>query len=559
MVKRVPYIEVEDSQPSCWEGWDNIGKELKTAIARLNQKKVVIAIECYHGTYADINLDELKRILSPNATCRAKDIYKSEHDIRNLEIKYPNSINGTSKKVIGNYFDQHKLAALKKNIAFIEEGTVLIHGIGASEIWDPDVLIYSDLSKWEVLQRLRRNDISNVGIRNESDPLKLKHSWSYLIDWPICDRIKAKSIGICHYFLETNNWKKPKMATGDIVRRGYEKIYTQPFFNAPFFDPGLWEPTEDISFEWIFNCNLEKNNVLLKIGESLFETPSINLIFYNPSKLLGQMAYRRFGSEMPIRFNFIDTLDEKDLNIYAYPGKKDLQEKYRITSEQLELYYVVENKKGSTISAGLKRDTSIKFMEEASSSATTAREKKQVISGLASIPVKQHNYMVIPNNTMHTKGEKTMILHISTVTSILERKLFNSDIDDSASQSQFLQMTTQAHQIDSKKLNESLDAQISKKQDISIIFENNDYVISRYWITQETTFDTVDKIQVVNLVDGKKISVAGDFKTIEAHRSETFVIPAALKSYTIKPVGEVCILIATINSSFEQKDSITKY
>ena len=116
----------------------------------------------------------------------------------------------------------------------MEQGIVLIHGIGASKIAQSDITIYSDMSRWEILQRFRRNDISNIGVANENDHYDQQHQWGYFIDWRICDKIKKEVIGNCQYFLESNNWQKPKLANGNVVRTGFEQATKQPLFMAPF-------------------------------------------------------------------------------------------------------------------------------------------------------------------------------------------------------------------------------------------------------------------------------------------------------------------------------------
>lgn len=556
MINKKPYIEVADSQGRCWEGWNHIGSALKDHIGSLNSKKIIIAIESNLGTHLESNLHSIREVLSPNVTCLANSIYKDENQILQL-LKRGDDLDQFSMTVttdIESYFDSQRLEGLRSNIDFIDEGIILIHGTGASLIWDADILIYSDISRWEQLQRFRRNEISNIGVDTKNLPYELKEKWSYFTDWRVCDKIKKKIIKTCDYFIETNNWEKPKMATGDIIRKGYKQIYMRPFFNAPFYDPGLWVPsevTEDVPFEWTFNCNMDKNNVLLKLDEHLFETPAINLIYYNPSEILGPSVYRRYGLEMPIRFNFLDSLDEKDYNIYAYPNVEYLKDNYGITYQQHDNYYVMESQKGSSIGLGLKSDTSAEFMEEASLNASTKRDKNAVLSGLNTIALKKHDHLVISNDLMHTRGDKLMILHISTAPSIFELKLFEDHLGDPSRHiNRFIELTTSEQVDPTNSLNDFSSADDSSNEEILSPVNNDQYIIRRYWIEKPTIFETSNVIQVLNLIEGDSVNIRGGFEDFTVCHAETFVVPAGVKNYeVVPPQGErIGLLMASVRS-----------
>ena len=75
------------------------------------------------------------------------------------------------------------------------------------------------------------------------------------------------------------------------------EVVSRPFRVVPFFDPGPWGgqwlkevcdlDREQQNFAWGFDCVPEENSLLFDFGESMFETPAINLVFAQPEKLLG--------------------------------------------------------------------------------------------------------------------------------------------------------------------------------------------------------------------------------------------------------------------------------
>ena len=62
----------------------------------------------------------------------------------------------------------------------------------------------------------------------------------------------------------------------------------------------------------------------------------------------------------------------------------------------------------------------------------------------------------------------------------------------------------------------------------------------RHWFTKPVTHFTKGTVHVLNLVEGDEAIVESpndDFDPFEVHYSETFVVPAHVKSYTIRPHG----------------------
>ena len=73
----------------------------------------------------------------------------------------------------------------------------------------------------------------------------------------------------------------------------------------------------------------------------------------------------------------------------------------------------------------------------------------------------------------------------------------------------------------------------------------------RYTINNSSLHKTHGTVNMLNLVDGKSAVIEGDFEPFIVHYAETFIIPASIKEYTIKPYGcdEVKVLKAYVRSS----------
>jgi mannose-6-phosphate isomerase class I len=194
----------------------------------------------------------------------------------------------------------------------------------------------------------------------------LLYKQGFFVDWRVLDRWKKKLMHKWDYLLDTNDRNNPKMVSGEDVRAGLEACLTRPFSLVPFFDPGPWggqwmkekfnlDPSQQ-NFAWCFNCVPEENSLLLKFGDTIVEIPAINLVFYNPSKLLGEAVHGRFGDEFPIRFDYLDTMGGGNLSLQVHPLTEYIQEKFGMHYTQDESYYIMDASEGAQVYLGLKEN-----------------------------------------------------------------------------------------------------------------------------------------------------------------------------------------------------------
>jgi hypothetical protein len=63
----------------------------------------------------------------------------------------------------------------------------------------------------------------------------------------------------------------------------------------------------------------------------------------------------------------------------------------------------------------------------------------------------------------------------------------------------------------------------------------------RHWFTKAVPHDTNGSVHVLNLVEGDRVVVespSGAFEPFQVNYAETFIVPAAVGPYTIRPCGE---------------------
>lgn len=423
-----PYIEVPDSEGACWGNWPAIGQALQQHLQRMGKVKTILAVECYPGTYANIDMGFLKSTLSPNVVCRAEDLFLEEKDIRQrIGTSFVDAPRADSNlpSTVASFFDPQKLASIQAAIAEIETGIVLVHGVGAHLVAEPDVLVYSDVSRYELIQRLRRKDITNIGVDNRDLSYTVQYAWSYFIDWPLGDHIKQTLLLRCDYVLETNNWQRPKMVKGDALRRGLELALQQPIAPSPFFDPELWEeqggqgPSGELGVN--FHLRIEEDNLLFKICNQLFETPVVNLLFYDAAAFLGPEARSIYGDRLPFYVQFFDHLRQQLHDINFYPPPVALAEHFGKIARHQDYYYTVKVQKNAAILAG--------FESRASANALLSMQdlpsEKHWRTLLQALPVLSRSILAIPSGMLHSTGTGCQLLHIGISTPLFRQHLLS--------------------------------------------------------------------------------------------------------------------------------------
>ena len=528
MYHNPPYIEIPSSGKGCSSGWDDINMELEAAIRKIDKKKVVLVVECHHGAFEEVNFNALKRGLTPNASCKSSHIFKDKEEIQKMVTPFispEGKVNQYTGLGIQDYFDENKRTALHNNIDFIEEGLVLIFGIGASLIWEADILVYADMSQWEVQQRFKRHDIDNIGLPNSNDNFDEQYRLAFFNDWPLCNQIRNSVLSNCDFYLETNNWAKPKLVKGAQLRQGLLLATQRPFRIAPFYDPLLWDESaqtdqEEPNIEWYFSCVPEEGNLLFKTAETLFEVPLLSLIASYPEQFLGKLMMEQFGNNFPIYLDFIDTQDTGTTN-FQLLSSLDISQ---LNPERF--YYFLEAEDISRITTG-------QFNLQASTTSST----NQISFQSKTEPIRPHDYISIPNEISIQIGEQVIALFISNVSN-----KFVQDINPG----QF--MKNNGSQIELMTKQQTLKGAFSLQHSevpYSTDSIQNDTLseghiqtleITRVWFQQNIEQQALNNAHVINLIEGDHVEISSPenrFSKQTILHGETFIIPANCGSYLL--------------------------
>ena len=561
---QLPAIQVMGEDNPVWQGWQAIGETIRNRID--HQGRMILVVETYPGTCLTELQEAFVELLHPVETIEAGSAYLPEEGIR--EMTFPDA---TDDRIFGfmtrlrleQYLDPRKIEGLQQQINGIREGVVLIIGTGASLIApNTDLLVYADIPRWEIQQRMRRNEVGNLGLNNPDAGMEEKYKRGYFIDWRVADRLKKKLMLQWDYVLNTVKPGNPLMITGKTFREALQQAVHQPFSVVPFFDPGPWGgewlrevcdlDDEAPNYAWCFNCVPEENSLLLDVDGVLFETPAVNVVFAHPQELLGDPVHARFGDEFPIRFDYLDTMQGGNLSLQVHPLTEYIQEQFGMHYTQDESYYLMEAAPGAVVYLGLKegvdRHRMIEDLERAQDEGIPFDDNPYIERW----PAKKHDHFLIPGGTIHCSGKNCMVLEISATPYIFTFKLWDwgrlgldgrprpINIDHGKNVIQWNRTTPWTK--------ENLVNRISMvaegpgwREEKTGLHEREFIETRRHWFTGKVHHTTNNGVQVLNLVEGREAFVESPtqaFKPFVVHYAETFIVPAAVGEYTIRPYGE---------------------
>lgn len=551
---------------SCYTSWKEIGNIILQRTGEINKGKKIIAVECYHG----VNTDELIEGLKQNAVCNlvinANTALKDEEIINHLVYPFV-----TDDPVFGyittlqlqDFFSAEKVQAIQDKINESKEQIIVVAGIGATFIaTDFDLLIYADMPRWETQLRFRKNKISNLGASNMQAQFSYQYKRSYFVDWRVCDSHKRLITDDVDYYLDTTIPGKPKLVTATAMQDALIAHTNTPFRLVPFFDPGPWGgqwlkevcdlPRDQVNYAWGFDCVPEENSLLIDFNGTLFEIPSINLVFTLPEKLLGPKVFYAFGAEFPIRFDFLDTMQGGNLSLQVHPLKEYIRKHFGMGYTQDESYYMLDAGPDAFVYLGLKEQVNaaemVTELEQAQESSHWFDADKHVEKW----PVKKHDHILIPSGTVHCSGANSMVLEISATPYIFTFKLWDwgrfgldgkprpISLEHGKNVIQWDRTTSWTGQ---NLINQTkqIAAGDGWREEQTGLDSTSFIETRRHWFTKAVTHFTNGSVNVLNLVEGRCAIVESPdqfFNSFIIHYAETFVVPASVESYTIRPYGE---------------------
>lgn len=557
MYDKSPFIEAGPSD-ECLAGWPAILRHLGKLEAR------VICIECYPGVLLDEISEAIRTHLPGVSLLETSEAFLPAPAIEErfaADLSDDPVFGRISKAPLEEFFDPAALAQLHSRIA--QASTCIVLGTGASLVAGKNaLLVYADLARWEIQRRQRANLIPNLGLQNYGERAALKYKRSFFLDWRVADRTKAALLARLDYLLDTNIPASPKLISGDTFRTGLRTAVTQPFRVVPFFDPGPWgghwmERVCDLpedgapNHAWCFDCVPEENSLLLGFGQQRVEIPALDLVLQHPLELLGATVHERFGAEFPIRFDFLDTVGGDNLSLQVHPLTAYIQEQFGMSYTQDESYYMLDAEPEATVYLGLKENIDRARMVADLHRAQDGEFDFPAESYVNKMPARKHDHFLIPAGTIHCSGKGSMVLEISATPYIFTFKLWDWGRLGLDGSPRPIHLEHGIHNIQWNRTTEWVEANLVNqfvpvafgegwREERTGLHELEFIETRRHWFTGTVPHDTRGTVHVLNLIEGDESVVESPehrFEPFVVHYAETFIVPAAVGAYTIRPHG----------------------
>lgn len=441
----------------------------------------------------------------------------------------------------------------------------IVIGFGAAFTnWDA-ALIYVDLPKNEIQYRARAHSANNLGSTDFASGAEMYKRF-YFVDWVVLNKHRDKiknSIDV----IADGQWKDDlAWSYHSSIKEGLKHISQNIIRVRPWFEAGAWGGQwmkkkipglnrQEVNYAWSFELIVPENGLVFESDENLLEISFDWLMEYDSRAVLGKDA-AKFGTEFPIRFDFLDTFDGGNLSVQCHPALDYIQKEFGENITQDETYYILDCQDDAQVYLGFREGIDPSAFRNSLESSHAGNVEIEIEKYVQKFPSHKHDLFLIPNGTIHSSGKNNLVLEISATPYIFTFKMYDWLRLDLNGQPRPINIERAFNNLDfsrkGKKVVEELISKpvtLEKKEGFQLIHlpthSQHFYDVHRIEFLDRVCIDTCDQCHILMVVEGKSVLVRtgnGDEKIF--NYAETFVIPAAAASYTlINQTGKILKVI----------------
>ncbi|RZK60162.1 MAG: hypothetical protein EOO91_02455 [Pedobacter sp.] len=544
-------------------GSGKINKGYASLVNWIIEQKTV-RIDGFNGVFwASIQSAIDEELTKKGITVKWVDVanyFKDSKEIETLVTPFlgeEKSVWGTKTTLtLSDFFQANQLPSLtpdekyEVNIA-IGVGTALLN-------WDSP-LVYLEIPKNEIQYRFRAGAITNIGT-DEIDGASESYKRSYFVDWVVLNHHKQNILNDITIVADAQ-WKESiNWAFNTDVQKGLKAMSQSVFRVRPWFEAGAWgghwmqEKIEglnkdEVNYAWSFELIVPENGVLFESDGHLLEVPFDLLMYQQAQAVLGKHE-PIFGTEFPIRFDFLDTFDGGNLSIQCHPSLEYIRKEFGENITQDETYYILDCKDDAKVYLGFQEDIDPKAFEKELEYSQEESKEIDITKYVQVLDANKHDLFLIPNGTVHSAGANNLVLEISATPYIFTFKMYDwmrmgldghprpINIDHAFKN---LKFDRKGEKVKNELVAKSKVIESGAGYEIIHLPTHKDhfYDVHRIEFDEQVTINTENVCHILMLVEGSEVTVETlDGTTMNFNYAETFVIPAAAKSYTIFNNGE---------------------
>jgi mannose-6-phosphate isomerase class I len=563
-----------DIYPSFRIGNDKIFRGLSSLASVIAQEKLVL-IDGYSGIFFEKIKEALDHLLITVHEKRAfwintGEFLKSEEEINELlapSIGGDDPLFGRRSDAMLSDFFATDFRVTYSSVS--RQRPVIIYGIGAALFSETGFLVYFDLPKNELQFRVRAGSVNNIGVSANADPKKMYRRF-YFADWVVLNRHKKDIIERISIIADSQRPDDITWMAGDDLRNTLDLMGRSVFRARPWFEPGAWGGSwirnnikglsADVpNYAWSFELITPENGLILESSGMMLEC-SFDFLMYRSAKSILGDCFERFGTEFPIRFDFLDTFDGGNLSVQVHPRPDYMKEKFGEDFTQEETYYILDTKDDAFVYLGFVEGIDRNRFREVLEESYTNGKPVEMEEFVQVHPASKHDLFLIPYGTIHGSGKNNLVLEISSTPYIFTFKMYDwlrPDLDGNPRPLNItrgmenLYFERSGAMVKDKLISKPVMTEEAEGWQLYHLptHETHLYDIHRYHISKSVKIMTRNKCHVLSLVEGSSIMVTTKNGSVGRFNfAETFVIPAAAESYILsnKSAGIAMVVIAFV-------------
>lgn len=246
-----------------------------------------------------------------------------------------------------------------------------------------------------------------------------------------------------------------------------------------------------------------------------------------PNEILGASVYKRFGTQFPLLFKFLDA--KKDLSIQVHPNDELAKERHN-SFGKTEMWYVMQADNEARIIVGFKENSN---KEE----YVNHLDKNNLVSILNEIEVKEGDVFFLETGTVHAIGAGLVIAEIQQTSDITYR-LYDFDRQDADGNKRELHIDLALEAINYQKIE-------TQKIYFKENNQSNEVVDCPYFTTKFIPLSGTMEVSkngesftVYMCVEGN-FSIEMDGAKYSYQKGETVLIPAALNKLVLSGTASI--------------------
>jgi mannose-6-phosphate isomerase class I len=436
---------------------------------------------------------------------------------------------------------------------------VLVYGPGAALV-EPDALWYADLPKRYAEAAVTGGRAGNLGQPEGAGPATTRRL--FYIDWPLLDRHRDALAPRVDRWLDLQRPGAPTSIGGDALRATADALAGRPFRTRPTFNTTSWGghwAQQDLGFNpgarntaLGYELIAPESGVLVGDPETFVEVPFQLLVALRPEPVLGAAVHRRFGTSFPIRFDYLDTVGGGSLSVHCHPREDRMRSVFGWPYTQHETYYVMVGGEDRVVYLGLRGDADIERFHRRALDADEHAVPFDIEEFVQTFPAEPHQLFLVPAGTPHGSGVGNVVLEVSATPYLYSLRFYDWLRRDADGRQRPVHVEHAFANLNRDRRGDQVRADLVQpartvvdgpgwRDELIGALPEMFFEVRRLAVEPGATaaLTTDDRFCVLNLVEGDGAVLRWAGGAHDLAYAETIVVPAAVGSYTVEPVGDV--------------------